>query len=257
VIVKLLQGLLIGIAFILPGLSAGTVILIFGFYRQFLDDIAVLRLKKYWPMIAGAAVAALAGVYTIGYLLEHFDKPLMAFLFGMLLASVTAVVDIRRGMRIQPLPLLFAAAGFALVWFVVCEPTNTFTVLPPGGLLHFFIGGTLSSATMLLPGVSGSAVLIIINLYDEAIYAISNWQWLRISALGAGFIFGLLGLARLLSALYRRYQSEVSYLLAGLILGSTRALLPASFNLTFIVLAICGSLLVLYITNRLRLRVFR
>ncbi|MDY6826312.1 MAG: DUF368 domain-containing protein [Bacillota bacterium] len=256
-IVKLLQGLLIGVAFILPGLSAGTVILIFGFYRQFLDDIAVLRLKKYLPMIAGAAVAALAGVYTIGYLLEHFYNPLMAFLFGMLLASVTSVVHIRRGMRIQPLPLLLAAAGFALVWFVVCEPTNTFTVLPPGGLLHFFIGGTLASATMLLPGVSGSAVLIIINLYDDAIYAISHWQWLKMAALGAGFFVGLLGLSRLLSALYRRYQNEVSYLLAGLILGSTRALLPARFNITFAVSAICGALLVLFITRRLSLRVFR
>ncbi|HED23882.1 MAG TPA: DUF368 domain-containing protein [Firmicutes bacterium] len=256
-IVKLMQGLLIGIAFVLPGLSAGTVILIFGFYRQFLDDIVALRLKIYWPMLAGAGAAALGGVHVIGYLLDNFYNPVMAFLFGMLLASVTAVVDIRHGMRLRPLPLLLAAAGFALVWFVICEPANTFTVLPPGGLFHFFVGGTLASATMLLPGVSGSAVLIIINLYDDAIYAVTYWQWLKLAAFSAGFAVGLLVLARLLSALYRRYQAEISFLLAGLILGSTRALLPARFNLSFVAAAICGALLVLFITRRLSLRVFR
>ena len=248
---KLLQGVFIGVALILPGLSAGTVILILGFYRKFLDDLASLRLKPYLPMLAGAAAGALAGVYAISYLLERYNTLIMAFLLGMLLASVPMVINYRRECQlIQPWPLALGAAGFIVTWFIICEPASTFTVLPPGGLFHFFLGGTLASAAMLLPGVSGSSVLLIMNLYDDAIYAISHWQWIKLAFLSAGFIVGLFGLARLLSALYRRYQTAISFLLAGLILGSTRAILPIRFNFIIVLTALCGAVLVLYITRK-------
>jgi len=250
-ILKLIQGAFIGVALILPGLSAGTVILILGFYRRFLDDLASFHLRPYLLMAVGAAAGALAGVFAISYLLERYNLAVMAFLLGMLLASVPTVIDFRRGnYTIKPLPLITGAAGFLITWFIVCEPTNTFTVLPPGGLFHFFLGGTLASATMLLPGVSGSSVLIIMNLYDDVIYAISHWQWLKLAFLAAGFLVGLFGLARLLSALYRRYRTTISFLLAGLIIGSTRVLLPDRFSLTFALAAIAGALVVLFITRK-------
>lgn len=249
-ILKILQGTFIGLAMILPGLSAGTVILILGFYRQFLDDLASLRIRPYLPMIGGALAGALLGVYTISFLLLRFETVVMAFLLGMLLASIPTVINYHKDQTILPWPILLGISGFALSWFVFCEPSNTFTVLPPGGLFHFFIGGTLASAAMLLPGVSGSSVLIIMNLYDDAIFAITNWQWAKLVALAAGFTVGLFGLARLLSALYRRYQTAISFTLAGLILGSTRALLPTHFSFMLIIAAACGALVVFLITRK-------
>lgn len=245
-ILKFLQGVFIGLAMILPGLSAGTVILILGFYRQFVDDLSTINLKPYLLMIPGAAGGILAGVFGIRFLLDHYSVAIMSFLMGMLLASVPMVINHRRSYSIRPWPVLLGAAGFAVTWFVICEPTRTFTVLPPGGNLHFLLGGTVSSATMLLPGVSGGSVLIILNLYDELIYALSSWQWLKLAFFSVGFVVGLFGLARLLSALYRRYQAEVSLLLAGMILGSTRALLPDQFTISFFIFSILGAALVLY-----------
>ncbi len=250
-VLKLLQGAFIGIALILPGLSAGTVILILGFYRRFLEDLASFRLRAYLPMLGGAIAGALAGVYSIRYLLDNFNAPIMGLLMGMLIASIPAVLNYNRGRtKLQPWPLVLAILGFYISWFIICEPARTFTVFPPGGWLHFFIGGTLASATMLLPGISGSAILIIINLYDDVIYAVSHWQWLKLSYLAAGFVVGLFGLARLFSALYRRYQNSLTFLLAGLILGSTRALLPAAFSFSFALSALVGAIFVLYITRR-------
>jgi putative membrane protein len=254
VVINIFQGFLIGIALVLPGLSAGTVILIFGFYRRFLDDLSSLNLKPYLLHLAGAVFGALAAVYTVNYFFQNHNLLIMAFILGMLIASVPVVLDHQTLQKIKPAPLLLAAAGFYISWFIICKPTQTFTVLPPGGLFHFFLGGTLASATMLLPGVSGSAVLIIINLYDDAIYAISHWQWARLSALSAGFLVGLFGLARLLSALYRRYQDAVSFLLAGLIAGSTRALLPDNVSFIFIFAALAGAALV-YLLTRIRTHV--
>lgn len=252
------KGTFIGVALILPGLSAGTVILILGFYRRFLDDLSSLRFKPYLAMLAGALTGTIAGVYLISYLLEHFNTAIMAFLLGMLLASVPTVLNCRHkpllffsaiGFKKMIWPVIISAAGFYLTWFIICEPTHTFTVLPPGGYLHFFIGGTLSSATMLLPGVSGSSILIIMNLYDDVINAVSSWQWIRLAFLAAGFVVGLFGLARLLSALYRRYQLAITFLLAGLILGSTRVLLPPAFSFTFLICTAAGAVAVLYFTR--------
>lgn len=250
---SLAKGLFIGAALVLPGLSAGTVILILGFYHQFINDLSALRIKPYLPFLPGVLGGVLSTAYLVGYLLENHYLALTAFLFGMLLASVVAVVNIRPRPSILPWPIFFALGGFYLAWFVICEPARTFTVLPPGGLFHFFLGGTFSSATMLLPGISGSSVLIIMNLYDDVIYAVNQLQWTRLLALLAGFSLGLFGLARLISALYRRYRSELTLLLAGLILGSTRSLLPSDFSILFVFFALLGMVLVFMITNRQRI----
>ncbi len=258
-VLKILKGAFIGVALILPGLSAGTVILILGFYREFIEDLSSLRFRPYLPMLAGAVAGIIAGVSVISYLLEQYNVAIMAFLLGMLLASVPTVLNCR-GFSENPLaagdlkkyiwPLVLGIAGFITTWYIICEPERTFTVFPPGGFLHFFIGGTLASATMLLPGISGSAILIIINLYDAVIFALSTWQWPNLAFLAAGFVVGLFGLARLLAALYRRYRTAISFLLAGLILGSTRVLLPAQVSTTFFAAATIGALLVLYYTRR-------
>jgi putative membrane protein len=246
---NIFEGILIGIALVLPGLSAGTIILILGFYRRFIDDLAAFTIRPYYLHLAGAVLGALATVYTVSYLFQNHNQLITGFILGLIIASVPAVLGAQSLDSFRPLPLLLGALGFYVSWFIVCSPIRSFTVLPPGGLFHFFLGGTLASATMLLPGVSGSAVLVIVNLYDDVIYAVSHWQWLKMAFLSAGFLVGLFGLARLLSALYRRYQVEVSFLLAGLITGSTRALLPVKISLLFFILAGFGAVAVLLLTR--------
>lgn len=252
VVTNILQGLLIGVALVLPGLSAGTVILIFGFYRQFVDDLAAFNFRPYLLHLAGALIGGLAAVYAVSYLLDNYNLLIMAFIFGMLVASIPIVLNLKLSPSLlKPIPLLCGALGFYLAWFIICEPSQKFTILPPGGFFHFFLGGAMASATMLLPGISGSAMLIIVNLYDDVINAIRHWEWPKLFFLAAGFMVGIFGLARLLSALYRRYQLEISFLLAGLIAGSTRALLPLRFSLIFFGAAISGAALV-YLLSRFR-----
>ncbi len=248
-ILQLLKGTFIGLALILPGLSAGTVILILGFYRQFLEDVSTLNFKPYLILFGGVAAGGLLGVFTISYLLEHFSVMITSFLLGMLLASVPMVINSRHSPSPLLRPLILCLLGFLFTWFYLCEPARTFTILPPGGFFHFFIGGTLASATMLLPGVSGSAVLIILNLYEDVILAISTWQWLKMAFFTGGFFVGFFILARLISALYRRYSTEISFLLAGMIIGSIRVLLPEEPSITFFIFAALGVVTVLYFTR--------
>lgn len=248
VIKKLIQGLAIGVAFPLPGLSIGTLILLLGFYREFVDDLARIRLKPYLPHLAGCAAGFAGGIYVIGYLLEHYLELLSAFLLGMLAASTYAVLSRQEKLRPAPLPLGLAILGFLFAWFFIGEPSAGMTLLPAGSYLHFFAGGAVASATMLLPGVSGSAALMIMNIYDDVVIAVNQWQWLNLAFFAAGGLAGLFILARLLSALFGRYSEAVSFLLAGLILGSTRVLLPAQLTPAGAALTLAGALLVVYLS---------
>lgn len=246
--IKILQGAAIGIAFILPGLSGGTVILLLGFYREFLQDLSRFNLRPYIPHILGGAAAAYAGVQLIGYLMGHANDLLKAFILGMLVASIRVVMAHEGKLQIRPLPLLLGAAGFMITWFVFCEPSTGLTVLPPGSKFHFFLGGATASATMLLPGVSGSSVLVILNLYDDVIMAVNQLQWFNLACFAGGVAVGLLGLARILLALYRRYSAAVTFVLIGLILGSTRALLPSRIDPSVLAAVITGALLVTFLS---------
>ena len=98
--------------------------------------------------------------------------------------------------------------------------------------------------------VSGGSALIIMNLYDDVIIAVNQWQLLNLSVFTGGLLAGLFALARLLAALYRRYTDIISYLLAGLILGSTRALLPSGITAGVAIAALAGALLVIFFGER-------
>jgi putative membrane protein len=267
-IVKFLQGMAIGLSFILPGLSTGTIFLILGIYRTVLDDLVRLRIRPYIPHLVGGAFGIITSIRVFGYLVEHHYALLGAFLLGMLLASIRVLIAYTPGLRPNLPALALAAAGFSLSWFVFGKPAAAGAVLAPGSLLHFFLGGAVAGATMLLPGVSGSAALVIMKLYDDLIVALNQVYnavlalpgpasggstgpncWLQLLFFVAGAVLGLLGLARLLTAAYRRYAGEVTFLLSGLILGSTRALLPARFTLAIAVAMAAGASLVLLVSR--------
>lgn len=249
-LLNFLQGMAIGIAFVLPGISAGTVILILGFYKQFIEDLSNFRLRPYLPHLCGGAVAALAGVKIIGYLLENHRDPLLAFLLGMLVASIRVILfQDGKMVRLRPVAVLLGVTGFMVAWFTFSNPTPEWTALPDVSLYHFFAGGTIAGATMILPGISGSSSLVIMNLYDDVILAVNNWEWLKLAVFSAGGLLGIFVLARLLSALYRRYQDAVSLAMTGLVLGSIRSLLPSALSAAVIAAAVTGAVIVLTLTS--------
>lgn len=243
-LLKIIQGLAVGVAIILPGLSGGTAIVLLGMYRSFLRDLARLRLRPYLPHFFGAAAGGLSGIRVIGYLIEHHTTLLMSFLLGMLVASLRVVALHAGKIYLGPAALLAGAAGFAAAWLFSGEPAHGFTAAPDS-LIFYFTGGAISSATMLLPGVSGGAILVAMGLYDNVIEAVNSRQWPILLTLGGGFAVGLLGFARLLFAAYRRWGNLITLFLMGLIAGSTRSLIPAKVDGGVIAATLAGALLVL------------
>lgn len=243
-LLKFLQGIGLGFALILPGMSGGTAFIIFGFYHRIIADLARFRLRPYILLFIVAAIGVVGGAEAIGFLLSKVPNLLVSFLLGALLASVRLVLP--RNPRLTPGRFLVLALGLLVAFFFTSEPLGTIEPVIEKAWPLYFAGGVFSSATMLLPGVSGSTVLIIMGLYDDAITALNNLQLLKLFIFACGWGIGLFGFARLLNSFHRQHSQAFSFLLTGLIIGSGRSLLPAYFSWGALGAFLAGAILVLY-----------
>ena len=248
---KLLHGIFIGISLVLPGMSGGTALIILGTYQRYVQDISELQIKKHIITAMGIAGGVVLCALIISELLELYPDLIVSFLMGMLLASIKIVFAPLNKSQLKLTYLLFTGIGIAIAWTIVGEPLAQVPASPTDSILPFFGGGILTSATMLLPGVSGSSLLIMLNLYDDLLLAVSNfviWPTLIVFCIGLGL--GILLFARIISTLYQQYKAPVSFLLSGLLLGSTKALIPGEFSAPVLLLFIAGFLVVYFLSGR-------
>lgn len=235
-----LRGLLMGAADIVPGVSGGTVAFITGIYDRLLTAIAafdlellrILRrdgLRPGWQHIDGGFLALLvAGILTsvftlargISYLLETYPLLVWSSFFGLILGS--ALYLLRQTGAWNPPVVAGVASGTAAAATIALAPALTLSASP----LTFFLSGMVAICAMILPGVSGSFILVLLGMYTPVLTAIHELQLglLLVFALGAGL--GLLVFTRLLHWLLSRYGDVTLATLTGFLLGSLPGVWP-------------------------------
>jgi putative membrane protein len=242
-----LQGVLLGIVIIMPGMSGGTALVILGMFDQIVRDIARLRLAVYIPLICGLALGIyLGGVAFARLLIFHRDLT-AAFFLGVILASLKVILKGRPFWRVTNLSALIA--GVLIGYLMAGEPIGVLDAAEVNPFI-LFTGGALSSAVMLIPGVPGSAVLIAMGIYDDMFFLVDALDLPSLFIFGIGGALGIFLLARLLEKYYARHQDFLSFLFAGLILGSARTLLPQVINSGVVVALLVGALLVWYVSEK-------
>lgn len=233
-----LKGVLLGFILVLPGMSGGTVFVIFGIYEDLVRDLVRLRLKPYFTLFGGMLI----GIYISGSLFSLFFQTYrdetVIFLLGCLLASIRAVLKGYYDIKISR--FVFFLAGVALGFLLGADPIGGTVSIEEVGLTYLFVGGALASATMVLPGLPGSSVLIAMGIYDTVLFYLSELIWTRLIVFGAGSLAGMVLLVKLLEKIFNMYRGLISYFFAGLILGSSRALIPNDFSLLMPILFIIG-----------------
>ena len=238
-----LRGFCIGTADLVPGVSGSTVAVLFGVYERLLGAVrsiagvlaralrgdrrgAAGNLRRIdWPLVlpvaAGAAVALATLASGIDWLLRHRPEPTAGAFGGLVCAAVVVAVRQVRTWRVAwaVLAVTAAVAGgwiFGLSATPIAEPA-------PG----VWIGaGALGVCAMILPGVSGSFVLLMIGVYAPFIDALSHRDWTPVGLIAAGAIVGALAFSTLLSRLLERHHDAVMAAMVGLMLGSLRVLWP-------------------------------
>jgi len=146
--------------------------------------------------------------------------------------------------RVSAGRIIILAAGFATALLMADEPLGLVGQSEDVNLLILVLGGAVSSATMLIPGIPGSSILIVLGIYDNVLFYIRELAVVNLLIFGVAGLFGIVFLAKVLDRLYTRYKAPTAYYFAGLIAGSSKVLLPSALTIDVLVLFVAGFVLV-------------
>ncbi|EZQ19270.1 hypothetical protein CF98_02025 [Halopseudomonas bauzanensis] len=241
------KGMAMGAADVVPGVSGGTIAFITGIYDRLLAAIGSCtpnkllwllrgRVRETWRSIDGNfLVALLAGVATsiaslanlISYLLAEHPELIWSFFFGLILVSVWLVGREIHRWSIGVILMLFTGAAFAYV-ITVAVPLQW-----PVNPLMIFLAGAIAICAMILPGISGSFILLLLGLYTTVLGAIKSFDVALLTIFICGCLVGILSFSRLLSWLLQHARNATLALLTGLMIGSLNKVWPWKQTLTW------------------------
>ncbi|MCG7533870.1 DUF368 domain-containing protein [Pseudoalteromonas sp. OOF1S-7] len=234
------KGAGMGAADVVPGVSGGTIAFITGIYARLLRAIKSVNLdaiktlktggfKAAWRHIDGTFLLVLfSGLLTsaaslaklITYLLEHHQLFVWSFFFGLIIASFVHVGKqvTRWDMSTVAACLAGAAIAFAITSLAPAEAKPQ--------TWYYFAAGAIAICAMILPGISGSFILLLLGMYGHVLSAVNEMQVMLIALFLGGCVVGLMAFSRLLSWLLSRFEQVTFALLCGFLLGSLNLLWP-------------------------------
>lgn len=240
------KGMAMGMAEVVPGVSGGTIAFITGIYERLIFaiksiDLELLRLigkgkiADAWKKLDGTFLLTLftgmvlgigIGVFAITWLLEHEPIAIWAFFFGLIIASVWVVGKDIETWNIKSIIALIL--GAALVYYVTVAVPNTGNE----ALWFVFVCGAVAISALLLPGLSGSFVLLLLGMYTYILPKVKevlsgNLEGLMVLIVfGLGCITGVLSFSRVLTWAFKHYKNITLAFLTGLMIGSLNKVWP-------------------------------
>ena len=251
-LVRFLQGLIIGIGGILPGISGGIMAVIFGVYERFTAFLAHpwQRWRQdftfFLPYAIGGALGILLFAKAVVWCFDNYPTPTICFFIGCILGTGPALFrTATRDHKVKPLYIVIAVLAFVLLMLL-----NTFIASLGNGAVGdnitvlFIISGALLALGTLLPGLSAAALMIYLGTYDMFMNYLATFQVLPMIPMGVGFLLTLLLLARLIDHLFCHYHGQVYFAIMGIVLASIIAIWPSDWANWFnLLLAIAGFIL--------------
>jgi putative membrane protein len=235
-----LKGMAMGAADIVPGVSGGSIALIAGIYQELLNSInsftvenlkllTRFEFKAFFRAVNGAfLLSLLLGILTsifalsnvITFLMKNHPIPLWSFFTGLILVSAFLILrDIKRWHLGVVIAIIL---GAAIAWWVTNLPPTT----TPNAMWFTFVSGAIAICAMILPGISGSFILLIMGQYEPILQAVQDRNFVKLIVFAVGCAVGILSFSRVVSWLLKRYYSVTIGLLSGFMLGSINELWP-------------------------------
>lgn len=228
------KGMAMGAADVVPGVSGGTIALITGIYEELLSSLKNLTPDKllvlikqgpiaFWSSINGNFLFSLfAGILlsvvtlaaAVTYCLENYPLQVWGFFSGLILSSCFVLMRQQAAWRWQQLLALLIGA-LVVLGVGILKPMEL-----PFGVWILFFGGFIAICAMILPGISGSFLLLMMGLYPQVLRAVHEFDWLALGIFILGCISGLLVFSRFLSWLLGRYHDTTLAMMIGFLIGS-------------------------------------
>lgn len=229
-----------GIAEIIPGVSGGTIAFITGIYEELIYSIksvdlkafklfSQLQLRNFWKhingnflitLVSGMAISILLFSRIISYLLDFHPFKIWGLFFGLIIAS--AIFILKKIDSFNFLTYLSLIFGLLLASYIsLVSPTMT-----SNSSISIFTSGAIAISAMILPGISGSFILVFLSKYEFILNALNEFNFEVLSIFILGCIFGLVFFSRIITFLFNRFSSVVISLLVGFLFGSLIKIWP-------------------------------
>lgn len=245
-VILVLKGFFMGIANVIPGVSGGTIALILGIYEEFIGAINTIfkkfkeNLKFLVPVFIGMGLSIITTSKIVGYSYEHYPLPTILFFVGLVFGGIPMLVRNVKGKRGSKNinNYIIALLTFALVIFmssyelffgmgykVDFESMNLF------GYILLFLVGVIAAATMVIPGISGSLVLMILGYYYPVINTINGvlkndvfHNLMVLGVFGIGVVVGIVLISKLIDYLFKKYKIKTYFGVLGFVVASIIAI---------------------------------
>ncbi len=269
-----LRGLLMGVSDIMPGISGGTIALITGIYDKLIGSISNIKFmflkplfkgnfskfkelffeeidfKFFIPLILGMVSAMLMMAGIINFLLNDYAAFTYSFFAGLILASIFILYKQLDALNIKTISItiIFAVLGYVFVGLNPIQAAHSLPVL--------FISGFIAICAMLLPGISGSSILLLLGQYEYMIGALHNLKIIDIIVFVIGAGLGFMSMSRIIKYLLENYKRETVAGLIGIMIGSMRVPMmqvvgtDSSNYLICLVIGVIGMVIVLFVESK-------
>lgn len=229
-----------GAADVVPGVSGGTIAFITGIYEELINSIKSVnfsslkllfhgKIKDFWNAVNGTfLLSLLSGIFIsvlslaklLKFLLENYPVLIWSFFFGLIVAS--AILVAKSIKKWDAGSVVAGIAGIVIAyWITVISPAEANTSYP-----FIFMSGAIAICAMILPGISGSFILVLLGMYKFILGAVSDLKILVVLTFMAGAGIGIVAFSNVLSWLLRKYHNLTIALLAGFMVGSLNKVWP-------------------------------
>lgn len=245
-IILVIKGFFMGIANVIPGVSGGTIAIILGIYEKFINSISNIlknikeNLKFLIPIIIGMGLAIITTSKLVGYSYVEFPLPTLMFFVGLVFGGIPMLIKNVKGKKDSKdlSNYMIAIISFLIVIFMASykfifslNSEVSFSEMNLLGYILLFGVGIVAAATMVIPGISGSLVLMIIGYYYPIIDTINSLfkgdflgNAIILAVFGLGVLIGILLIAKLLQMLFKNYSTKTYFGVIGFVIASIVAI---------------------------------
>ena len=233
----ILKGFVLGIANIIPGVSGGTLAITLGIYEKLIETISHFRTKikenfKFLLfLVIGIGISLLIFSNVVSFLLDKYPFATILFFIGIILGGVPKLFKkVENTFNVSNLIILLITFSIVILMTFLGTNSNNISLddLNVLKVIALFISGAIASASMLLPGISGSFVLMLIGYYEPIVNSIKELTRFHnlfhnvviLSAMGLGIIVGIICAAKLIEWLLKKYEVKTYYGIIGFVIAS-------------------------------------
>lgn len=240
---KIIAGVAVGIANVIPGVSGGTIAVVFGAYSDLIGaaslDIKTIKtnFKIYLCLFGGMGLGALLFARLFKLVYERFPVQTNFFFVGLIIGSIFIIFDLVREKekessftKVSKIVWFFIGLSIMLALYfskgTAASSTAAIETLSLGNFILLFLIGFAGAAAMVIPGISGSFILLILGAYYTVIKAITDLNIPVLIPIGLGVLAGFILSARLIGFLMEKFPKITYAFILGLVAGSIRHMLP-------------------------------